>query len=50
LNIREVENVLDVYSLEEILELNDLTEVDVLYFLVSEQFVTLPEPLPLGVE
>jgi hypothetical protein len=50
LNIREIENILDTYSLEEILELNDLTEVDVLYFLVDEEFLILPEPRPVDLE
>ena len=39
--------ILDAYSLEEILELNDLTTEDCLEFLVEEGFVSLPEIKPL---
>lgn len=39
--------VLEVYSLEEILELNDLTTEDVLDYLVTQGFVRLPEIQPL---
>jgi hypothetical protein len=45
--VLEIENVLDTYTLEDILELNDLTEVDVLYFLVEEEFVDLPDHRPI---
>lgn len=44
---RECENILQSYSLEEILELNDLTEDEVLYFLVEQEFIKLPNPLPV---
>lgn len=39
--------ILETYSLEEILELNDLTAEDCLEYLVEEGFVTLPEIHPL---
>lgn len=42
-----IENYLETYSLEEILELNDLTEAEALYFLVERKFVSLPNPRPL---
>lgn len=45
--LTHIEKVLCTYSLEDILELNELTEADVLYFLVEEEFVTLPKPAPL---
>lgn len=45
--IVDIEKALATYSLEEIFQLNDLEEVDVLYFLVEEKFVTLPIPRPL---
>jgi hypothetical protein len=45
--IEEVENILEVYTLEEVFELNDLTEADVLFFLITEGFVTFPDPRPL---
>jgi len=43
-------NILETYSLEEILELNDLTTEDVLELLVEEGYVTLPEVKPLNYE
>lgn len=46
-NIEEIESILDTYTLEAILELNDLTEVDVLCLLIKHKLVELPEPKPL---
>lgn len=43
----EVERLLDTYSLEEILELNELTETDVLFFLLEKHFVKVPDPCPV---
>jgi hypothetical protein len=48
--LSEVERVLDTYSLEDILELNDKTEAEVLQFLVNSDFLSLPEVLPVDVE
>lgn len=42
--------ILECYSLEEILELNDKTQEELLLFLVEERFVKLPKPLPLDFE
>lgn len=39
--------LLETYSLSEILELNDLTEEDILEFLHVEGYVILPEIKPL---
>jgi len=39
--------ILETYSLEEILELNDLTSEDALEFLIDEKFMTLPDILPV---
>lgn len=39
--------ILDCYSLEEILELNDITLEEALIYLHEEKFVKLPEKLPL---
>lgn len=47
LEYRKVESILDTYSLEDILELNDKTEADALYFLLQQEFLELPEVLPL---
>lgn len=45
--LSKVENALQTYSFEEILEQNELTEEEVLYFLVEQDFVKLPSPEPL---
>jgi len=42
--------ILDVYSLEEILEQNDLTTEDALEFMVEEEFIKLPTVTPLEFE
>lgn len=42
--------VLQTYSFEEILELNELTEEDVLLFLVEEEFLQLPNPKPVDLD
>lgn len=46
----DFERVLQTYSLEEILELNNKTEAEVLDFLVSSEYLELPDPLPVDVE
>jgi hypothetical protein len=46
-NIEEIENILDVYDIEEIFELNGIETVDVLYFLVEQEFIELPKIRPL---
>jgi hypothetical protein len=47
MKLREAETILEIYTLEEILDQNDLTEADVLCFLVKEELVFIPEPQPL---
>lgn len=47
MRLQEVESILQTYSLEEILELNELTESDILHFLVEQGFIHLPDPRPL---
>lgn len=47
---KEITNLLQTYSLSEVLELSDCTEEEALYFLVSHRFVALPNPLPVDVE
>lgn len=49
-SLREIEGVLDTYSLEQICELNDCTEADALYFLIQHKFIELPEPRPIDLE
>jgi len=39
--------ILETYSLEDLLELNDLTAEDCLEFLVDEGYLELPEIKPL---
>ncbi len=46
----KAEALLDVYSLAEILEMNDLTEADALDFLLEQRFLILPEIQPLEFE
>ena len=47
MTIKEIENILETYELTEIFERNDLTEADVLLFLVEQKFIQLPNPEPL---
>lgn len=47
LSILSYATILETYSLEDILELNDLTPEDALEFLVEEGLVELPEIQPL---
>lgn len=42
--------ILETYTLSEIFELNDLTEEEVLEYLVSQRVITLPEIKPLEFE
>jgi hypothetical protein len=39
--------ILEVYSLEELLELNDMTTEELLIYLVEERVLTLPKIKPL---
>lgn len=43
------EHLLDTYTLSEILELNELTEVDVLLLLIDEERIELPEIMPVDI-
>jgi len=43
-------SILNTYSLEELLEFNDLTEEDVLDFLLEHKFLVLPEYLPVDLD
>jgi hypothetical protein len=47
MDIGSIENILQTYTFEEILELNELTEADAVLFLVEQQFISLPNPKPL---
>jgi hypothetical protein len=43
----DYDKLLETYSLEEIFELNDLTEAEVLEYLVDTEFLRLPQILPV---
>lgn len=43
------EYLLDTYSMEEILELNERTEEEALEFMVEQGFLSLPSILPVDV-
>lgn len=45
--IEDIERILETYSLEDILEINEVQESDLLYFLMTEGYLKLPEPEPL---
>lgn len=45
-----IEDILQSYSLEEIIEYNDKTPEDVLDFLVDEKYLELPDVQPLEFE
>lgn len=45
-----IETFLETYTLEEILELNDLTEADALRLLVEGGHVSLPDPRPVDTD
>ena len=45
-----IEHILDTYELSEIFELNEVTETDVLLFLVEQNYIKLPNPRPLDLE
>ena len=47
MNYDTAEHYLSTYTLEEILELNDLTEADALEYMVNQEFIRLPEISPL---
>lgn len=42
-----IATILETYTLSEILELNDLTEEEVLEYLVAHKIIDLPEIQPL---
>jgi len=42
--------ILEVYTLEEIFEINEIPEEEVLLFLLEQKFIRLPEVLPVDVQ
>jgi hypothetical protein len=49
LEFSEVEKLLQTYTLEEILEINEITEEEVLYFLLKMKFLKVPNPEPIDI-
>lgn len=47
MDLETIEKILQTYTLSEILEFNDSSEEDILLFLVSEEFLELPDPEPV---
>ena len=45
-----IEKYLQTYSLEEIFELNELTQEEVLLYLVEQEFIELPTPSPVDLD
>jgi hypothetical protein len=43
----DIEKILECYTLNEILEANELTEADALHFMATEEFIDLPENTPV---
>jgi hypothetical protein len=43
----DYENILDTYSLDYIIEYNELTEAEVLKYLVETSFIQIPDPRPV---
>jgi hypothetical protein len=50
ITVQVVESILESYSLEEILEMNDLAVADALYLLYCSGDVTLPDPKPVNLD
>jgi hypothetical protein len=46
-SLSKIERVLQTYTLEEILEWNELTEADILEYCVDVGLITLPNPKPI---
>lgn len=45
----DYDKVLETYPLDELFEYNDLTEAEVLEYLIEQGFLSLPEMLPVDV-
>jgi hypothetical protein len=45
--IDQIERLLQTYDFQDIIDINGLTEEEVLYFLVEQEFVSLPEVKPV---
>jgi hypothetical protein len=47
LNVEEAEALLDIYTFEDIMNYNDMTEADALAYLVNEDFISPPNIKPI---
>lgn len=47
MELEKAEQLLSAYTLDELFELNDITEVEVVCFLFNHRMLKLPEVLPL---
>jgi len=45
--LEQIEKALDIYTAEEIFELNDMTVDEVLLILIQKGIIVLPETLPV---
>lgn len=50
INLRQTEKLLDTYSLEEVLEYNELTEAEALLVLFEQEVCQIPEPRPVDLD
>lgn len=50
MDVASIERLLETYTLEEVLEENELSEADALLYLVEQEFVHLPKILPVDYE
>jgi hypothetical protein len=50
LSLVDCAKILEVYTLEEIFEINEIPEEEVLLFLLEQKFIRLPEVLPVDVQ
>jgi hypothetical protein len=50
ITLAKAEKLLETYSLEEIIEINERTGAEVLEFLVNETFLNLPDPEPVDLD
>lgn len=50
IDVTYIDKYLATYTLEEILELNELTESEALLYLVEQNFIQLPNPKPCDLD
>lgn len=50
IDVTYIDKYLATYTLEEILELNELTESELLLYLVEQNYLQLPNPKPVDLD